>query len=310
MFEVRRYESALIKDWDFVVENSKNGNFLHLTNYFKYHEERFDDASLIFYKKNKPVAVFPSNRVDNVVYSHSGLSYAGLIYGKDMSCKNILDIFDAIVEYYRASGILKIVYKCIPDVFTRYPSDEDRYALFRNDATLIRRDVSSVVELSAIPKLSDSRKCVIKKAEKNDVVFCSDVSVVEFHDLLTSVLAKFSVLPVHTLAELNTLIARFPNNIKIFGALKNDELLSGALVYDFGHIVHTQYLGASDEGRKVGALDFVLNELISKTYSDKKYFSFGISTEDSGRYLNEGLIAQKEGFGARAIVHDFYEIKI
>ena len=86
--------------------------------------------------------------------------------------------------------------------------------------------------------------------------------------------------------------------------------MSGALVYDFGHIVHTQYLGTSDEGRKVGALDFVLNELISKTYSDKKYFSFGISTEDSGRYLNEGLIAQKEGFGARAIVHDFYEIKI
>lgn len=82
MFEVRKYESALIKDWDYVVENSKNGNFLHLTNYFKYHEERFEDASLIFYKKNKPVAVFPSNRVDNVVYSHSGLSYAGLIYGK------------------------------------------------------------------------------------------------------------------------------------------------------------------------------------------------------------------------------------
>jgi len=201
MFEVRKYESALIKDWDYVVENSKNGNFLHLTNYFKYHEERFEDASLIFYKKNKPVAVFPSNRVDNVVYSHSGLSYAGLIYGKDMSCKSILDIFDEIIEYYRASGILKIVYKCIPDVFTRYPSDEDRYALFRNDATLIRRDVSSVVELSAIPKLSDSRKCVIKKAEKNDVVFCSGVDVVEFHDLLTSVLAKFSVLPVHTLGN-------------------------------------------------------------------------------------------------------------
>ena len=265
---------------------------------------------MIFYKKNKPVAIFPSNRVGNVVYSHSGLSYAGLIYGKDLSCKSVLDIFEEIIKYYRASGVLKIIYKCIPDVFTRYPSDEDRYALFRHDAALIRRDVSSVIELSAIPKLSDSRKCVIKKAEKNDVVFCSGVNVEKFHGLLTTVLAKFSVVPVHTLAELNTLIERFPSNIKIFGAVKDDELLSGALVYDFGHIVHTQYLGTSDEGRKVGALDFVLNELVSKNYSDKRYFSFGISTEDSGRYLNEGLIAQKEGFGARAVVHDFYEIKI
>ncbi|MDY0835430.1 GNAT family N-acetyltransferase [Pseudomonas sp. SED1] len=310
MFEIKRYDSALVSDWNFVVENSKNGNFLHLTNYFKYHEDRFHDASLIVYKKNKPVAVFPSNKVDGVVYSHSGLSYAGLIYGKELSCKSVLDIFESIIEHYRVSSVVKIIYKCIPDVFSRYPSGEDLYALFRHNATLIRRDVSSVIELSAVPKLSDSRKCVIRKAEKNDVTFCSGVDVEAFYGLLTSVLAKFSVVPVHTLAELNTLIDRFPSNIKVFGAVKDGELLSGALVYDFGHIVHTQYLGASDEGRKVGALDFVLNELVSKVYSNKKYFSFGISTENGGRYLNEGLIAQKEGFGARAVVHDFYEIKI
>ena len=42
-------------------------------------------------------------------------------------------------------------------------------------------------------------------------------------------------------------------------------------------------------------------------YADRRYFSFGISTEQAGQYLNEGLIAQKEGFGARTVVHDFYE---
>ena len=39
-------------------------------------------------------------------------------------------------------------------------------------------------------------------------------------------------------------------------------------------------------------------------------FDFGISTEQGGRYLNEGLIFQKEGFGARTVVYDTYELNI
>ena len=64
------------------------------------------------------------------------------------------------------------------------------------------------------------------------------------------------------------------------------------------------------EGRNVGALDFIIDKLINEVYSNKKYFDFGISNEDGGRFLNTGLIAQKEGFGARAVVHDFYEFEV
>ena len=66
----------------------------------------------------------------------------------------------------------------------------------------------------------------------------------------------------------------------------------------------------SEVGREIGALDLLLDYLIKNIYKDKKYFDFGISNEDAGRYLNTGLIAQKEGFGARAVVHDFYELEI
>ncbi len=36
--------------------------------------------------------------------------------------------------------------------------------------------------------------------------------------------------------------------------------------------------------------------------AQKRYFDFGISTGQEGKYLNEGLIAQKEGFGGRVVV--------
>jgi hypothetical protein len=86
-----------------------------------------------------------------------------------------------------------------------------------------------------------------------------------------------------------------------------DSLLAAVLVYDFGRTVHTQYMAASEEGRDLNALSLLLGELISQVYADRTYFSFGISTEQEGGHLNGGLIMQKERFGARAVVHDFYE---
>lgn len=310
MYELKRYDASLSKDWDYVVEHSKNGNFIHLAQYFRYHEARFNDVSVLIYKKKRVVAIFPANIFDTTIFSHSGLTYAGIIFLKDVGCKAMLDIFDALKAHYKDLGAVDLVYKCIPSVFTRYPAEEDLYALFRNNAKLFRRDVSSVIEIARAPKLSDSRKCVIKKAEKNAVTFSSSVSTADFHALLSKVLERFDSKPVHSLSEIELLMSRFPENIKVFGAVLEGQLLAAAMVFDFGHIVHTQYLAASDAGRQVGALDFVLNNLISDVYGNRQYFSFGISTEDGGQVLNEGLVSQKEGFGARAVVHDFYRMEL
>jgi hypothetical protein len=37
-----------------------------------------------------------------------------------------------------------------------------------------------------------------------------------------------------------------------------------------------------------------------------RYFDFGTSNEDAGRYLNETLIAQKEGFGGRGVAYRIF----
>lgn len=297
-------------DWDNVVENSKNGVFLFKTKYFKYHEHRFEDCSLIIKKKNKPVAIFPANKVDKMVYSHQGLTFGGLVYVRELHASDVLDIFNLISEFYKKMGIDKIIYKAIPYVFSTYPAQEDLYALFRHSANIIRRDISSVIDLQNKSKLSDSRKNTIVKAQKNNVLVCESEDMVKFHHLLSEVLAKFDVKPVHSVAELNQLKKSFPDNIKLYVAKEDEEWLSGVLVYEYGHVIHTQYMASTQRGRQVGALDYILYKLMYDFYGNKHFLSFGISTEDNGHYLNTGLISQKEGFGARAIVHDFYEMKI
>ena len=116
--------------------------------------------------------------------------------------------------------------------------------------------------------------------------------------------------PVHSADELRMLTNKFPNDIKLYTAEKNGQIEAGTVLFLQTGVVHTQYLANSDEGKKTGALDCLLDWLITDVYKDKTWFDFGISCEQEGRYLNEGLAAQKEGFGARAVVHDFYRIEL
>ncbi len=78
-------------------------------------------------------------------------------------------------------------------------------------------------------------------------------------------------------------------------------------VYD--NVVHTQYLAANDYARENGGLDLVISNLLD-VFKDKKYFDFGISTEEMGQFLNEGLMAQKEGFGGRVVAYQTWEIEL
>ena len=60
-----------------------------------------------------------------------------------------------------------------------------------------------------------------------------------------------------------------------------------------------------------GALDLLFFELIKiSKLNKKKFFDFGISTENNGSVLNGSLAHFKEGFGGRSTVHHKLEIKI
>ncbi|WP_234013973.1 GNAT family N-acetyltransferase [Cronobacter dublinensis] len=269
MLSICELEKSKYSDWNQVVENAKNGLFLFNIDYFKYHEARFEDCSLMIYKKNKAVALFPANRVNDTIYSHQGLTFGGLIMLPELHTADVLEIFDLITNHYKNNSIKKVVYKAIPYPFAKYPAQEDLYALFRSSAKLIRRDVSSVIDLLDRPKLSDSRKNTIVKAQKNDVKIRESSDLKKFHGILSEVLAKFGASPVHSIEELEQLKEAFPQNIKLYAAMQEEQWLAGVLVYDYGHIIHTQYMANTQQGRQIGALDYILFTLINEIYTEK-----------------------------------------
>lgn len=307
MFSVRPYVADDAPAWDALVGHSRNGNLLHRRGYMDYHADRFVDASLVVERDGELVAAFPADIRGELVTSHGGLGYAGLIMGHALRAGSALSVFERIGERYRARGVKRVVYKAIPHVFHAYPAEEDLYALHRLGARLFRRDLSSVIALREALRFTPGRRHAAGKGRKAGVRLQAGGDPADFHALLVDVLRRHDARPTHSLQELRLLQSRFPQQIVLHEARRGDSLLAGVVVYDFGRVVHTQYMAVSQEGRRLDALSLLLAELIGNTYAGRMYFSFGISTEQEGRLLNEGLVAQKEFFGARAVVHDFYE---
>jgi hypothetical protein len=298
--------------WNEFVKNSKNGHFFFQRDYIEYHSDRFKDFSLlIFDNSDKLIAILPANKKENILYSHQGLTFGGFLVDYKMKTETMLEIFESLKQFLKNQNIEKVVYKCIPYIYHIQPSEEDRYALFRNDAKLIRRDVTTTIHLENKIKYQEQRSRAIKKAIKNNLIFEETKDFENYWKILEETLdMQHSAKPVHSLKEIEKLANIFPNNIKLFIVKDNMKILGGTVVFENEQIVHTQYLANSIRGRSMGALDFLIDKLINEVYKHKKYFDFGISNEDAGKFLNIGLISQKEGFGARAVVHDFYELEI
>jgi hypothetical protein len=130
-------------------------------------------------------------------------------------------------------------------------------------------------------------------------------------DLVSSVLAtKYSVRPTHTKEEMQLLSERFPQNIRLFGAYREEQLCAGVVVYESTNVAHAQYIAGSDAAKREGALECIFDELLERRYATIRYFDWGISTEQAGQWLNAGLVQNKESYGARSVVYDLYELDL
>lgn len=307
--EIRRYRREDKELWNSFVSKARNATFLFDRNYMDYHADRFDDNSFMFYHKGKLKAVLPANVAGDTLYSHQGLTYGGLLLDKKATVEDVLECFDSLNSWLRENGISKVVYKALPWIYQQYPSEEDLYALtWKCKAQLISRNIASTIVIDNKLKFAESRKSGIRKAISLNIEVGESNDVDGFWHVLEDNLGnRYNAKPVHTANEMKLLMSRFPNNIKLYVAKMNGEIVGGTLIYVTPQVVHTQYISASVEGKKHGALDLLFDYIINKVYANCRYFDFGKSTEQGGAYLNEPLIFQKEGFGGRGVCYDWYQ---
>ena len=310
MIDIRRYTADKAEEWNAFVAGSKNGTFLFDRHYMDYHADRFTDHSLMIYENGRLYALLPANDDgQGTLCSHQGLTYGGLVMSGQCRAAMVRDIFIALNDYLREQGFRHVVYKHIPWVYCTLPAEEDLFALSNVcHAQLRSRDIASVVVLQHRMPFSTLRKRGVKKGQKNGLFVreLSDITV--YWKMLEKHLRqKFHAKPVHTVDEMRLLKERF-HNIQLMAVCQDETILGGTVLYDCGQTIKTQYIMASEEGRAIGALDFLFDRLLDRYASEgRQYFDFGTSNKVDNDDLNDSLIFQKEGFGARAVCYDTYE---
>ena len=277
----------------------------------EYHADRFTDFSLLVFKKGKVIAVLPANISENIVYSHQGLTYGGLVLQKKTKLKEAAAIFSGILQFLYEAGIEKLQIKMLPKIYNILPADEMDYLLFITDAARLRTDVLSVIDNQNPLKIAPNRMEGVKKAEKNELRIVEENDFEPFWEkiLIPNLALRHQALPVHSLGEIIELAKKFPKNIIQFNVYNNNIIVGGATIFETDTVSHVQYISANEDKQSLGTLDFLFEYLISKRFKDKRFFDFGTSNENQGKNINEGLLYWKECFGARSIAQCFYEVK-
>lgn len=299
-------------EWNRFLEESKNGSFLFNRSFIEYHEDRFLDYSLMIYEGNDLVAVVPANITDKELISHQGLSYGGVVIKDDARLNEVISIVHSMLSYLYAQGITKCLIKLIPCIYHKRPADELQWIMFKLNAVVFRKDIALAINKS-IPKLryQERRRRSIKKTNSRNISLKTGYKEFQLfwnQILIPNLLEKHGVAPVHSLEEIHLLAERFPDNIKQHNIYLDDQIVAGCTMFLNCRVAHAQYISGSLLGRDSGCLDYLFDKLINEDYAEYDYFDFGICNEQNGQLINKGLLDWKEGFGARSIVHDFYEI--
>lgn len=310
-YTIKKYEQNDYTLWNDFVSQAKNATFLFHRDFMEYLKDRFEDFSLLIFDEDKLKAILPATKQGNYLHSHQGLTYGGLVYKEETKQVAVIEILKTILFFLNENDFGKLYIKTIPSIYHLKPSDEILYSLFLAEAKLIRRDSLSVIDLSNEKSISKIRKRGIKKAVSNKLVIKEEADFELFWNkiLIPNLESRHNAKPVHSIEEMNYLSSLFPENIHQFNVYFEDEIVAGTTVFETETTAHCQYISKNPDTENLGSLDFLFDFLINERFMHKRFFDFGISNENQGKNLNEGLTYWKESFGASTIIHDFYEVE-
>jgi hypothetical protein len=313
--QVRPFEPQDASTWDSYCSQALQGTFLHTRRFLSYHGDRFVDQSLILETEEKWVGLFPAasdSTGRKCIISHPGITYGGLLHCGDLQGAYAIEALQQIQTHYQLLGFQEILYKAVPFIYHKAPTQDDLYALFRLEAVRTRADLSCTIDLRQRLTASSRRERCLRKA------LAAGVETKEGHSFLPAlwdILAdnlqrKHQAVPVHSLAEISLLAARFPENIRCVVALWQQRIVAGVLLFNTPGVHHAQYIASSAEGYRLSALDAIFDHCISSAIDvGCRWFDFGTSNEQGGMVLNNGLYGFKCEFGGGGVVHEFYTLR-
>ena len=309
MINIVKYSNKRQDEWDSFLLESNAPKLLFKRDYMDYHKKKFHDFSLMVYNnKQQIIALLPGHIENTCYYSHFGLTYGSFILKQNIKLSESVVVLRAVIKYLKDKGFTELFIKSIPSFYYLQNTELLNWTISLLSPKIIGINLFFVLNLSDPIRIQKRRLRSIKKAIKAGIEIKIKTSLEEYWTeiLCPHLKEKFNNSPVHSLEEIQQLAEK--NSIYQCSAYLDGEIVAGATIYDFGHVVKAQYIASNDLGRKSGAIDLLFHELIHKFKGSKKFFDLGTANDSISEKLNFGLVDWKEGLGASVYQQIIYKI--
>lgn len=328
---IEKYVESDEKIWDeFVLKKSMNGTFLQTRKFINYHKNgKFRDCSLCIRKEKELVATVLACEIEEsgkkVFYAHKGTTFGGITISEIIYDTSSIDaMMNLLMDYWRNNSYDSVYLKMVPYVYQNKNTDLLDYFLYKNKFQCFN-ELNFYMNLDRyrndiLSQMTSSKRRDYRYSLKNDLKFRklnTKEQIRDYYNVLLMNLEKLNLPAVHSLEDLYDLkYSRFPEKMDFFGVYyredNQDKMIAGSMLFYFdNNVVHTQYLSSDNNYLKLFPMDYLIFNLLNVAVSrGAEKFTFGICTEDQGRYLNLGLSMFKEGFGAKYCINRSYMLQI
>jgi len=307
LVKIVKYTSEYKDQWNAVIKQSMNGCFLHERDFMEYHSDRFEDHSLLFFEDEVLTACFPAHVSNNVLYSHRGLTYAGLI--AIAKTESYSEYLQTLISYCNKENFYSLEIK-LPPKFHDPTFDVHFKELKNSGLEKTSESVDLFVDLTKewLPSSKKTAGYRNGKFEGLELIKNDDLEIF-WKDLLVPQLSqRHDAKPVHTLEEIQLLKSRFPDQILQYTVAMEGNKVAGITLFDFSSVLKIQYAAANATGFDNNAMDFLYLEIIKEARDSKKQFVDLGTVNNTDTSINEGLLRFKKQLGGQ--VTPVYTMKL
>ena len=302
ILNILKYNNSYLEIWDKFVKEELFGTIYHTRKFISYHPiNRFIDESILIYNDNSElVCVLPSCKKNDKYFSYTGTTYGGPVISKKYSkIKYMKIIIEKIFEYYNNN----IEFRLANDIYFK----ESSYTLYflLSQKTKIYPELSWYIDVNNdfIQNIDNKRnRTNFKKSLTDKTITCNFDDNVEDYILFYNILKKnlninHNSEPTHTLEEFLKVKDLLMENQRLYLVKQNNEILGGVYVIKVTiQCWYTFYISRNIDLDKTNMSIIYLMYTISNDAKKEnvKYIDYGISTEDRGKLINNGLSDYKE----------------
>jgi hypothetical protein len=270
-----------------------------------------------FYKKQKLIASITGavqyNNGNKTFISPFASSYGGLVYNRELSFREIEDIYLELLDYLeREYSTIRIA----STPFFQSQTGKCQYIdhiLLTKGFKIVKSDIILVHEVDSIEKLqarfhkktvTELKQPLYKNKLSLKVIAGIDE---EAYRLLLASQERLQSRPTHSYEELLTIEELLPGTLQTFKTYSGDDFVAGIITFRLNsHILSTFYVFDSLEGRALKANHFTYYKVINNAFlKEYKYVDFGASS--FGWQPNYPLISFKEKFDSKPFLRNFFE---